>query len=54
MDEISTTVPRPVLTKAAWRERQRNLSFAEKIAVLEKMRRRDALIAQVGLRRKYR
>jgi len=39
------------LTKSAWRDRQRNLSFAEKIAILEKMRRRDQLIATAGLRK---
>jgi len=39
------------LSKAEWRERQRNLPFAERIAILEKMRRRDALIAKAGLRR---
>jgi hypothetical protein len=51
MGEIPTTLPRPILTKSDWRERQRKLSFAEKIAILEKMRRRDALIAKAGLRR---
>jgi len=40
------------LTKSEWRQRQRNLSFTEKIAILERMRRRDQLIAQAGLRRK--
>jgi len=52
MDKISTAVPEPTLTKSEWRERQRKLSFAEKIAVLEKLRERDALIAKVGLRHK--
>jgi hypothetical protein len=51
MEEIPTTTPHAGLTKAEWRERQRNLSFAEKIAILEKMRQRDALIAKAGLRR---
>jgi len=51
MDEVSTTLSRPILSKAEWRERRRNLPFAEKIAILEKMRRRDALIAKAGLRR---
>jgi hypothetical protein len=40
------------MTKADWRERQRNLSFAEKIAILEKMRNRDAAVARAGLRGK--
>ncbi len=52
MDEVSTALPRPAVTKADWRERQRNLSFAEKIAILEKMRERDAAIAKAGLRGK--
>ena len=41
-----------VLSKSEWRDRQLKLSFAEKIAILEKMRERDALIAKAGLRRK--
>jgi hypothetical protein len=57
MGEVPTPLPKPVvtkpiLTKEDWRERQRNLSFAEKIAILEKMRERDALIAAAALRRK--
>jgi hypothetical protein len=52
MGEVSTAIPKPVATKADWRERQRNLSFAEKIAILERMRERDALIAKAGLRGK--
>jgi hypothetical protein len=52
MDKIPTAIPGPGLTKSEWRERQRRLPFAEKIAILEKMRHRDRLIAQAGLRRK--
>jgi hypothetical protein len=48
---IPTKILRPAVTKSEWRERQRKLTFAEKVAVLEKLRRRDALIAQAGLRR---
>jgi hypothetical protein len=39
------------MTKAERRTQQRNLSFTEKIAVLEELRERDAAIAQAGLRK---
>jgi hypothetical protein len=39
------------MTKAEWREQQRNLSFTEKIAILEKLRERSLTIASAGLRK---
>jgi hypothetical protein len=53
MDEITTIGTRPILTKADWRDRRRKLSFAQKILLLEKMRRCDALIARVGSRKTH-
>ncbi len=51
-EKIPKPISRPIVTKADWRERQSNVSFAEKIAILEKMRERDAVIAKAGLRGK--
>jgi hypothetical protein len=52
MERVQTKVPdRPVMTKAEWREQQRNLTFTEKIVILERLRERSRVIASAGLRK---
>jgi hypothetical protein len=51
--EVQEPVPvEAMMTKAEWREQQRNLSFTEKFAVLEKLRERSIAIGLCGLRKR--